>query len=136
MGELINRIQDSHFLISKLPGSPSRTYVESLGKPRDPTCDLKAFSGKLDIERHSLSILYLSLHFHPEFLFITPFGETFEQVHAWMYVMHINANITVTLANTCVSMYQFQKRYLIYRVFDMHEFSCFIEIIKRVGQKR
>ena len=31
----INRIPSSHLLISSLPGSASRTYVESLCKPGD-----------------------------------------------------------------------------------------------------
>ena len=35
MGKLINRIPDSHLLISSLPGSALRTDVGSLGKPRD-----------------------------------------------------------------------------------------------------
>ena len=35
MGKLINRIPGSRLLISSLPGSASRTHVESLGKPRD-----------------------------------------------------------------------------------------------------
>ena len=35
MGKLINRISDSHLLISSLPGSALRRHVESLGKPRD-----------------------------------------------------------------------------------------------------
>ena len=35
MGILINRIPGSRLLISSLPGSASRTHVESLGKPRD-----------------------------------------------------------------------------------------------------
>ena len=35
MGKLINRIPGSRLLISSLPGSALRTYVESLGKPRD-----------------------------------------------------------------------------------------------------
>ena len=34
MGKLINRIQDSRFFISSLPGSALRKHVESLGKPR------------------------------------------------------------------------------------------------------
>ena len=33
--ELINRLLGSRLLISSLPGSASRTHVESLGKPRD-----------------------------------------------------------------------------------------------------
>ena len=35
MDKLINRIPDSHLLISSLPGSALRRHVESLGKPRD-----------------------------------------------------------------------------------------------------
>ena len=35
MGKLINRIPGLRLLISSLPGSPLRTHVESLGKPRD-----------------------------------------------------------------------------------------------------
>ena len=35
MGKLINRILGSSLLISSLPGSASRTNVESLGKPRN-----------------------------------------------------------------------------------------------------
>ena len=52
-GKLINRISDLRLLVSSLPGSDSRTHVESLGKPRDSTSILKALSGKLDINRHS-----------------------------------------------------------------------------------
>ena len=33
--KLINRIPGSRLMISILPGSPLRTLVESLGKPRD-----------------------------------------------------------------------------------------------------
>ena len=57
MGKLINRIPGSRLLISSLPGSALRTHVESLVKPRDVN---KALPGKLDIKRHSPSILYLS----------------------------------------------------------------------------
>ena len=35
MGKLINRIPDSHLLVSSLSGSASRMHVESLGKPPD-----------------------------------------------------------------------------------------------------
>ena len=35
MGKLINRIPGGCLLISSLPGSPLRMYVESLGKPRN-----------------------------------------------------------------------------------------------------
>ena len=57
MGKLINRIPGSRLLISSLPGSALRTHVESLGKPRD----LKALPGKLDIKRHTPSILYIKV---------------------------------------------------------------------------
>ena len=59
MGKLINRIPGSRLLISSLPGSALRTHVESLGKPRDVNIVLKALPGKLDIKRHSTSILYV-----------------------------------------------------------------------------
>ena len=51
MGKLINKIPG----LRSLPGSSLRTHVESLSKPRD----VKALPGKLDIKRHSSSILYL-----------------------------------------------------------------------------
>ena len=35
MGNLINRIPGRHLLISSLPGLALKTYVESLGNPRD-----------------------------------------------------------------------------------------------------
>ena len=35
MGKLIKGIPGSRLLISSLPGSALRTYVESLGKPRN-----------------------------------------------------------------------------------------------------
>ena len=53
MVKLIKRIQGSRLLISSLPGSALRTHVES-------TSALKALPGKLDIKRHSRSILYIS----------------------------------------------------------------------------
>ena len=59
MGKLINRIPGSRLLISSLPGSALRTHVESLGKPRDVNKRFKALPGKLDIKRHSPSILYV-----------------------------------------------------------------------------
>ena len=59
MGKLINRIPGSRLLISSLPGSALRTHVESLGKPRMSTSVLEALPGKLDIKRHSPSILYI-----------------------------------------------------------------------------
>ena len=61
MGKLIKRIQGSRLLIISLPGSALRTHVESLGKPRDSPSLLKALPGKLDIKRHSPSILYFVL---------------------------------------------------------------------------
>ena len=62
MDKLINRIASSRLLISSLPGSALRTPVESLGTPCNlSTSVLKALPGKLDIKRHSPSILYLSV---------------------------------------------------------------------------
>ena len=55
MGKLINRIPGSCILISSLPGSALRMYVESLAM----SSILKALPGKLDIKGHSPSILYL-----------------------------------------------------------------------------
>ena len=43
--KLINRIPDSHLLISSLPGSASRTHVECLGKPRNSRNILKVSKG-------------------------------------------------------------------------------------------
>ena len=59
MGKLIKRIPGLRLLISRLPGSASRTHVESLSKPCDSTSVLEALPGKLDIKSHSPSILYL-----------------------------------------------------------------------------
>ena len=59
VGKLINRILGECLLISSLSGSALRMHVESLGKPRDVTSILKALPGKLDIKRHSPSILYI-----------------------------------------------------------------------------
>ena len=47
MGKMITRIPSSHLLISSL-----------LSKPHDSTSALKALPGKVDIKRHSPSILY------------------------------------------------------------------------------
>ena len=63
MGKLINRIPGSRLLISSLPGSSLRTHVESLGNLAMSTSVLKALPGKLDIKRHSPSILYLHFSF-------------------------------------------------------------------------
>ena len=59
MGKLINRIPGSPLLISSLPGSAMRTHVESHGKPRDVNTCPQSLPGKLDIKRHSPSILYI-----------------------------------------------------------------------------
>ena len=56
MGKLVNRIPGSRLLISSLPGSASRTHVESLA---DLTSVLKALPGKLDIKRYLPRILYV-----------------------------------------------------------------------------
>ena len=47
MIKLINRIPGSSL---SLPGSASRTHVESLDKPHDSTSILEALPGKLDIK--------------------------------------------------------------------------------------
>ena len=61
MGKLIKRILGECLLMSSLPGSALRTHVESLGKPRDVTSVHIALPGKLDIKRHSPSILYIHI---------------------------------------------------------------------------
>ena len=58
MGKLINRIPGSRFFISSLPGLALRTHVEWLGLAMS-TSILKDLPGKLDIKRHSPSILYI-----------------------------------------------------------------------------
>ena len=59
MGKLIKRIPGSHLLISSLQGSALRTLVELLSaSPAMSRSVLKALPGKLDIKRHSSSILY------------------------------------------------------------------------------
>ena len=57
--KLINRIQGLSLLISSLPGLALITHVKSLNKPGDSSSVLKALPGKLDIKRHSPSILYI-----------------------------------------------------------------------------
>ena len=59
MGKLINRIPGSRLVISSFPGSALRSHVESLSKPRDVNMRSQSLVGKLDIKRHSPSILYL-----------------------------------------------------------------------------
>ena len=59
MGKLINRIPGSRLLISSLPGWALRAHVESRLLAMS-TSVLKALPGKLDIKRHSPSILYIS----------------------------------------------------------------------------
>ena len=58
MGKLITRMPGSRLLMSSLPCAASRMHVKSLYKPCDSTSVLKALPGKLDIKRHSSSILY------------------------------------------------------------------------------
>ena len=59
MGKLINRIPGLHLLRSSLLGSASRMHVKSLGKPYDVNMRSQALPGKLDIKKHSPSILYV-----------------------------------------------------------------------------
>ena len=58
MGKLKKRKPGARFLTSSLPGSASRTHVESQGLPLDSTKILEALPGKLDIKRHSPSVLF------------------------------------------------------------------------------
>ena len=62
MSKLINRIPGSHLFISSLAGSALRMHVESLGKPGDVNKGSQALPGKLDIKRHSPSVLYIHLN--------------------------------------------------------------------------
>ena len=59
MSKLVNRIPGSPLVISSLPGSALRLHVESLGKPWNVNMRSQSLIGKLDIKRHSPSILYL-----------------------------------------------------------------------------
>ena len=52
-------IPGSRLLISSLAGSALRTHAESLDNLAMSTSVLKALPGKLDIKRHSPSILYV-----------------------------------------------------------------------------
>ena len=60
MGKLINRIPGLRLLISSLSGSVLRTNVELLSKPHDVNKRSGSLACKLDIKRHSPSILYIS----------------------------------------------------------------------------
>ena len=64
MGKLIKWIPGLCLLILSLPGSALRTHVESLCKPCDVNKRSQALPGKLDIKRHSPSILYLLTQCH------------------------------------------------------------------------
>ena len=57
--KLINRIPGSRLLKSSLPGSALRMHVESPSKPRAVNKLSQSLSGKLNIKRHSPSILYI-----------------------------------------------------------------------------
>ena len=48
-------------MISRLPGKVLIAFVELLSKPWDLTCFIEADSGKLDIKRCKLGILFISL---------------------------------------------------------------------------
>ena len=56
--KLINWIPGLPLLISILPGFASRMHVETLDRPGNSTSVLEGLPGKLDIKRHSPSILY------------------------------------------------------------------------------
>ena len=59
MGKLINRIPGSRLLISSLPGSALKCMLNRSASLKMSTSLLKALPGKLDVKRHSPSILYL-----------------------------------------------------------------------------
>ena len=60
MDKLINRIPGSRLLISSLPGSALRErMLNRSASLAMSTSVLKALPGKLDIKRHSPSILYI-----------------------------------------------------------------------------
>ena len=59
MDKLKKRIPGSCFLISSLPGSALRTHVDCSASLAMSKSFLKALPGKLDIKRHSPSILYI-----------------------------------------------------------------------------
>ena len=59
MGKLINRIPGSRLLISSLPGSALKSMLNRSASLAMSTSVLKALPDKLDIKRHSPSILYL-----------------------------------------------------------------------------
>ena len=58
--KLLTRKPGLRLWISSLPDSASRIHVESFGKPHDSTSGLEALPGKLDIKRHSPSMIYVS----------------------------------------------------------------------------
>ena len=59
MGKLINRIPGLRLLISSLPGSALKRLLNRSASLAMSTSVLKALPGKLDIKRHSPSILYV-----------------------------------------------------------------------------
>ena len=59
MGKLINRIPGECLLISSLPDSALERILNRSSSLAMSTSVLKALPGKLDIKRHSPSILYL-----------------------------------------------------------------------------
>ena len=59
MGKLINRITCLCLLISSLSGLALRSMLNRSANLAMSTSILKALPGKLDIKRHSPSILYL-----------------------------------------------------------------------------
>ena len=61
MGKLINRIPGSCLLILSFPGSALRTHVDHSASLAMSTRILKALPDKLDIKRHSPSILYIGV---------------------------------------------------------------------------
>ena len=64
LGKLLNRIPGSGVLISSLPGSAKESMLNQSASLAMSTSIFEALPGKLDIKRHSPSILYLfgSIH--------------------------------------------------------------------------
>ena len=59
MGKLINKIQDSSLLIHFYQARLQERMLNRSASLAMSTSVLEALSGKLDIKRHSLSILYI-----------------------------------------------------------------------------
>ena len=77
-------------MISSLPGSASRTHVESLGKPHDSTSVPKALPGKLDTKTHSPCILYVAVC-----VFVVGQASLAEEDRALVFILHFGFYVNV-----------------------------------------